>query len=364
MITGYLLKVIREQIPLTQEELAGRLGLDKSTVQGWESGRRPLSATRAGNLVALRLRLIRLGAPVALVDLLDTAMEADLLLSQILHTRPDSQSLGEHPLAAWVLNRDTTHMLGWAISGVLPGAVAAHLNIPAARRGPVSASPLLGADIRSLFFGNLRETSDAAERSTSGTALLRRQAWYLSAYDDTWDAADWFTGMRRRGTMTAQVIGWSSQWAEARSVAASLARQGDPALMRDFIDRSMADHDEAEAANLNYWAHWLGLDTRTHVDDTFMAHRGRPSWSSGSLLRAFAERLDRAFEYTDLYIHSIWALTIAHRGVFEADPHAARELSAAAQLLLDGNTLSVRSRRELESVHYGLRVGGYCKAPD
>ncbi|GGQ68059.1 hypothetical protein GCM10010195_24670 [Kitasatospora griseola] len=35
VISGFLLKVIREQIPRTQDELAEDLGIDKSTVQGW-----------------------------------------------------------------------------------------------------------------------------------------------------------------------------------------------------------------------------------------------------------------------------------------------------------------------------------------
>ena len=39
-ISGYVLKVIRESIGQTQEQLAGRLGVSAATVQGWESGRR------------------------------------------------------------------------------------------------------------------------------------------------------------------------------------------------------------------------------------------------------------------------------------------------------------------------------------
>lgn len=142
-IAGYLFKVIREQIPRTQEELAEELGVDKSTLQGWESGRRPLSSTRAGNLVAMRRKLILLGAPPGLVDMLSTAMDADLLLGEILRAEPIRARLRGHPLAGWVLTRDTTHMIGWAVSGVLPGVVAAYSTIPAARRGPVSSSPLL-----------------------------------------------------------------------------------------------------------------------------------------------------------------------------------------------------------------------------
>ncbi|MFE2726102.1 helix-turn-helix domain-containing protein [Kitasatospora sp. NPDC059327] len=358
-ITGFLFKVIREQIPRTQDELAEDLGVDKSTLQGWESGRRPLSATRAGNLVAMRRRLILLGAPSGLVEMLNTAMDADLLLGEILGADPLHGRLGDHPLAAWVLTRDTTHMIGWAVGGVLPGVVAAHSTIPAARRGPVSSSPLLEAGLRARFFQCLRTASEMVERAGEDSSLLRRQVWYLSSYDQEWDAASWFDGLRRRGAMTATVDGWSPRWVEARSVAAALARQGDPTLMREFINRSIADHDEAEVANLNYWAHWLGLDGRPQTDDGFMAERDRPAWDASALLRAFAVRLDRAVEYTDLYIHSIWALIVSRRGLLDSDPHVARELAGRVRLLLDGNTLSVESRRELESVHYGLRTSGY-----
>ncbi|MFB7617294.1 helix-turn-helix domain-containing protein [Kitasatospora sp. NPDC056181] len=358
-ITGYLFKVIREQIPRTQDELADELGIDKSTLQGWESGRRPLSSTRAGNLVAMRRKLILLGAPSGLVEMLSTAMDADLLLGEILRAEPTCGRLDDHPLAGWVLTRESTHMIGWAVSGVLPAVVATHSMIPNARRGPVSSSPLLEQGVRTRFFENLRVTSEKAERAGEDSALLRRQVWYLSSYDRDWGAAAWFEGLRRRGAMTATADGWSPGWAEARSVAAALARQGDPSLMRDFINRSIVDHDEAEAANLNYWAHWLGIDGRPQTDDGFMAERDRPTWDASALLRAFALRLDRAVEYTDLYIHSIWALIVSRRGLLESDPYTARELAGRVSRLLDGNTLSIESRRELESVHYGLRISGY-----
>ncbi|MEV7024178.1 helix-turn-helix transcriptional regulator [Kitasatospora sp. NPDC093558] len=357
-IAGYLFKVIREQIPRTQDDLAGDLGVDKSTLQGWESGRRPLSSTRAGNLIAVRRRLILLGAPSSLVEMLGTAIDADLLLGEILRVDPAAR-LEDHPLAGWVLTRESTHMIGWAISGVLPAVVAAHSTLPAARRGPVSTSPLLAPGIRARFYESLRTTSEAAERAGEDAALLRRQVWYLSSYDRDWDAAAWFEGLRRRGAVTATVEGWSPGWAEARSIAATLARQGDPSLMRDFINRSIADHDEAESANLNYWAHWLGLDGRPQTDDAFMAERDRPVWDASALLRAFALRIDRAVEYTDLYVHSIWALIVSRRGLLESCPHTARELVGRVIPLLDGNTLSMESRRELESVHYGLRISGF-----
>ncbi|MFE4973638.1 helix-turn-helix domain-containing protein [Kitasatospora sp. NPDC056651] len=362
VISGFLFKVIREQIPRTQDELAVDLGMDKSTVQGWESGRRPLSSTRAGNLVVLRRKLILLGAPTGLVDLISLAMDADFVLGEILRSRPAKADVLEHPLAGWVLTRDTTHMIGWAVSGVLPGAVAAELSIPAARRGPVSAAPLLGQDVRSRFFDNLRHTADLVEAGGEDTALLRRQVWYLSSYDRTRDVVEWFGGMRRRGRIPSVGSGWSPRWAEARSVAAALARQGDPELLRDFIARSITDNDDFETANLNYWAHWLGLDSRPQTSDDFMAEQERPAWDASSLLRQFAIRLDRAGEYTDLYVHSIWALMLTRRGLADADPRTACGLAARVRTLLDGDGLSQQSRRELESVHYGLRVGGYSNS--
>ncbi|MFJ5118830.1 MULTISPECIES: helix-turn-helix domain-containing protein [unclassified Kitasatospora] len=358
-MAGFLFKVIREQIPRTQEELATDLGVDKSTLQGWESGRRPLSATRAGNLVAMRRKLIRLGAPPALVDALSLAMDADFILGEILGSGTGAGSVEEHPLAGWVLTRDTTHMIGWAVSGVLPGVVAAQLNIPAARRGPVAVAPLLGAADRVRFFNTLRQSADLADRDAEDAALLRRQVFYLSSYDRDWDATEWFDGIRRRGRLTASVSGWSPRWAEARSVAAALARQGDPELLQDFIARSLTDNDDAEAANLNYWAHWLGLDGRPQTDDNFMAERGRPAWDASGLLRQLAVRLDRAAEYTDLYVHSIWSLLIARRGLLDVDPHVTEDLGTRVRLLLDGGSLSTQSRRELEAVHYGLRIGGF-----
>ena len=47
-ISGYVLKVIRESIGQTQEQLAERLGVSAATIQGWESGRRPLMGVSTG----------------------------------------------------------------------------------------------------------------------------------------------------------------------------------------------------------------------------------------------------------------------------------------------------------------------------
>ncbi|WP_250562449.1 helix-turn-helix domain-containing protein [Sphaerisporangium fuscum] len=61
-ISGYVLKIIRESIGLTQERFAEQLAVDITTVQGWESGRRPLMAVSINNYLSLRSSLLHLGA--------------------------------------------------------------------------------------------------------------------------------------------------------------------------------------------------------------------------------------------------------------------------------------------------------------
>jgi transcriptional regulator with XRE-family HTH domain len=61
-VTGHLFKIARERIPRTQYELAEELGVDSTTVQGWESGRRPLTAIPSAQFLTLRRHLLRTGA--------------------------------------------------------------------------------------------------------------------------------------------------------------------------------------------------------------------------------------------------------------------------------------------------------------
>jgi DNA-binding transcriptional regulator YiaG len=44
IVSGYMLRLCRESAELTQTGMAEVLGVDLATVQGWESGRRPLGA--------------------------------------------------------------------------------------------------------------------------------------------------------------------------------------------------------------------------------------------------------------------------------------------------------------------------------
>src|SRR5918912_1109115 len=117
-ISGYVLKLIRESVPLSQERLAELFGVERNTVQSWESGRRPLVSTQVSTLLRLQSRLRALGADPLLVDSLQPATEAEQLLADLLSD--DGQDVSEHPLSAWVLRRSTYDLLAWAVRGRQP----------------------------------------------------------------------------------------------------------------------------------------------------------------------------------------------------------------------------------------------------
>lgn len=322
--------------------------MDLATVQGWESGRRPLANIRAGALVDLRRRLPVLGADPAVVGLLDAAMDADRIIGASLEP-PAADAL--YPLAGWVHTRDTAHMIAWAVNGTPPPALAAR---PAPRRhGAVATAPLLSAQDRAVFFTDLRN----AVASTASSPLLRRQALYLASYDPAPDASAWMAHTLHGDRSALPIRGWSPYWAQARSTATALARRGDTLPLLDFIDRSIADNDEGEAANLNYWAYWMGAVARPQADDSFMRDRDLTGWDAVTLLRLLSQGLQEAPGYTDLYAHSLWALLTARPWLPQAAPALADVLAERSALILDSGRLSPRSRRELSTVHDVLRQG-------
>jgi transcriptional regulator with XRE-family HTH domain len=180
LITGYLLKLIRESAGLTQETLAEHLGVDTNTIQGWESGRRSLTGTRVATLVQLRHRLRQLGADSRLLSALDDAAEADYVLSYALATEPGESQPAVHPLACWVPKRSFAYMLAWPFTGQRPIALD-HQGLRS-RRGPVAQGPALTLEERMRFFQHLRLTAERsyADRELDETSgiLLRRNVYY------------------------------------------------------------------------------------------------------------------------------------------------------------------------------------------
>jgi hypothetical protein len=71
--------------------------------------------------------------------------------------------------------------------------------------------------------------------------LLHRQACFLAGIDPTRTAASWLTQITASSRTFASFHTWTPRWPDARSVATSLAQQGDPQPLRDFIARAHPD---------------------------------------------------------------------------------------------------------------------------
>jgi transcriptional regulator with XRE-family HTH domain len=342
IVCGYVLRLIRERLDLTQEQLAQRLAVAVDTIAAWETSRRPLTAVPVGQILMYRHGLLNLGASPRLMAVLDRAMEADVLLASALDEQPTAPS----PLGAWVMQRDLADLLTWPLHGRTPGAVA--VTPARTRRGPVAAGPSLGSHERTRFFSSLRATAERARRPEQ--FLLRRQALYLAGYDRSADTGDWVAEQERE----TQPADWLQRWLTARSVASIAARQGDHERVADFVRTSVADDDRGEAANLNYWAYWVGETATIHSDDAFIA-RGQPGdWTGRRLLQHLVNRLAPTFGYRELYIHTLWALIAARPGLLQStDREVLRE---HAEILLDSGVISARAGRELEGVRYALRL--------
>jgi transcriptional regulator with XRE-family HTH domain len=357
LITGFLLKLIRESAGLTQETLAEQLGVDRNTIQGWESGRRSLTGTRVATLVQLRHRLRQLGADPRLLAAMDDAAEADYVLAYALGTEPGESRPAAHPLACWVPKRSFAYMLAWPFTGQLPIALG-HQGVRS-RRGPVAQGPALTAEERMRFFQHLRV---AAERShadrelneTSGT-LLRRNVYYSLSWNPSSETTAWLCELEQRETRRlGRFDTWSPSWTAARSLVVARARQGDKEPLRHFI-RTALSSDACQAANLNYWAYWIGELPDTHSSDEFIAGDLGP-WPGTALLRRFAANLVATEPLADLYVHSLWALLECRGRLLEDHPQLARTLADRGEALLGEGDLSGQSRRELEQVHYGVRL--------
>jgi transcriptional regulator with XRE-family HTH domain len=337
IITGYLLKLLRQSAGLSQEALAEQVGVDSNTIQGWESGRRSLTGTRVATLVQLQHRLRQYSADPKLLALVEDAAEADYVLSYALTTEPSAIRPAQHLLTNWVLKRSFTYMLAWPFTGRPPVA----LNAPTARRGPTPYAPVLTAGEKERFFEHLRVTAERSltdrELDEASGTLLRRNVYYPLSWHRSADTAAWLEEMKQREERRlGRLDAWSPRWVAARSLA-------------------VASADACQAAGLNYDAYWIGATPETYRSDEFMATDLAP-WVGVTLLRQFAANLVAAEPLADLYVHSTWALLQRRGSVLEGDSKLAAELLVRTEALANEGDLSVQSRRELEQVHYGVRL--------
>ncbi|KAB1107669.1 helix-turn-helix domain-containing protein [Micromonospora aurantiaca] len=354
-VTGYLLKLVRESVPLTQEQLAAYLDVDRVTVQSWESGRRPFTAVPFGQAVAIRQRLGRLGANTKLLAALDDAAEADLILAALLWDEADRSSIAEQPLGWSVLTHRLTDLILWSVLGQMPTFIR---GIPAPRRrGPVATAPLMSADERRAFFVRLRVLAERSAFEREPDVLLHRQACFLAGMDPTGASASWLAeGTTRTARQITRVHTWSPLWPDMRSMVTSLANQGNPEPLRDFITRAHPD-DACERAALNYSAYWVGEIPYRHRDDSFMP-AALSDWRGVVLFRHLVERLTIGHPFIDLNVHNLWALLVARRGLAHDDLATGQALADRCATLLESDQLSRQSRQELASILYSLRADG------
>jgi hypothetical protein len=350
-VSGYVLKLARQSAGLTQVDFAERFAVDLSTVQGWESGRRPLSAMNAGEFVRLCARLSRLGAPSSAGRYLRLAVEADLVLSTGITAGSAWVDPEVHPLAASVHRRTLTNMITWPFTGDLPPDLRDFASkVP--RRGPVASGPTLSADERSRFFDHLMTV---AERGVgSDEALLRRQAVYLLGYDQRDQAAVWLWGEWESAGRRPIADGDVTSLLETRSASIALASTGDGTHLHDFVART-AD-TRAEVANLNYWAHWIGELNDDQTDDTFMAADDTKAWSGVRLFQHLVSRLDPASPHLPLNLHTVHSLVASRPTLLagQSAPHDA--LTGVLDTLTSGDVLTRGGRDQVAGLHYALRL--------
>jgi len=329
VISGYVLKLLRGSVDMSQACLAERLAVDVSTIQGWESGRRPLTSLRVSDFRRLQARLSEFGASPAAVASLHDAVEADEVLSQILNGDDDPAELQRNPLALTVHRRRLVNLLTWPFTGIAPP----HLRELPARpgRGPVADRPVLTMDEQQKFFDRLLSVAERA--GPHDMPVLHRQAIYLLGFDLRSESADWLTAQQQRTFAGRKAADLTSSIA-ARSAAVALARRGDSDPLRYFIKNTLNDERHA-AANLAYWAYWLGEIDEPHADDAFLlTATSARTWSGGRLANHLLEHLTDQVN-APLNVHSLWHLVLARPELLRYDNALRRRAGELVEEALD-----------------------------
>jgi transcriptional regulator with XRE-family HTH domain len=346
VIAGALLREIRRRLGLRQDAMAEVLRVDINTYRSWENGRRPLARIPVHRLRALVQGLLRIGADAEIVELLDTAIDVDLNIGQILANHRDP---ADHPLANWVQTRSWHDLLAWGLAGRTPRALSGAGEV---------ARPRLARVDREAVLGQLRDAAEQTRSNTDATStLLRRQVYFVASWDATTAGRDWLSGMEAREYGRMRLVdGWTPTWVASRSLAVAKAVSGDPGHLRYFISHQLRGDDQ-EVANLNYWANWSGEDNRPALTDEFMKTSDLGPWRGTELLRQLAAGMNPPAAYVDLTVHTVWALLRRRPWLLDDDLALTTALRANVEHLLDHpEPLSDQARRELAEINYATNM--------
>ncbi|MEU4621306.1 helix-turn-helix transcriptional regulator [Actinoplanes sp. NPDC023801] len=350
-VSGFVLKLARQSAALTQEKLAAAVGVDVTTIQGWESGRRPLSAVSAGDFLRLCGRLSRLGAPAATGRHLREAIEADQVLSTGIIAGHAWVDPDNHPLAASVHRWTLTNLILWPILGRTPS----HLHefvVQIPRRGPAPLRPVLTAEERTRFLDHLLTVAEQATRTDE--VLLRRQAVYLLGFDGRSEVVDWLRAEWHRAGRTRPLERDIAGLLEVRSASVALAVAGDSTHLYDFVEK-MTDQFQ-QAANLNYWAYWIGELSDEQTDDAFMADADTRSWTGARLFQHLMGRLDPESPHRPLNICTLHALIASRPSLLNGRPDVRASLAVALDRLASTDALSRTERNQVAGLQYAARI--------
>ncbi|MEV6416380.1 helix-turn-helix transcriptional regulator [Kribbella sp. NPDC051718] len=352
VVSGFVLKLIRGSIGLTQTDMAERLGVDISTIQGWETGKRPLTAQRAADLLRLKTRLVMLGGARAAVGTLQDAIEADGILSLAIAAGGQPISVDFNPLAAAVHRQRLVHMITWPFTGILPPPLRDLVLTPA--RGPVAKHPILSSGDQARFFDHLLATVDS--RQSAQMPVLRRQATYLLGFDRRKESADWLAAEHQRAFVAGSPSADLPAGIAARSATVALARHGDSDPLRYFIKHTLSREDHA-AANLAYWAYWLGEITESYADDSYLiAGADEHGWAGGRLAAHLLKHLDNDV-HSHLNIHSLWVLVLARPDLLRRDHNLRLRTGDRVEQALDAG-FDGETRDELINLRCAVQLAG------
>jgi transcriptional regulator with XRE-family HTH domain len=337
IIAGSVLAAARRTAGLTQEGFAEAIGSHADTVKSWESGRRSLGSVQAGQVARVRRRLLRLGAEPSLVARLDAAIDADDFTAQVI-----SGDYGA--LASEVITRPWTGLVAWAVGQGPPAGLTAAQSAQAG---------LLPTADRKAFFESVRA---AAETAGDGEAslLLRRQAYYLAAWDASPEGSTWLSDAAQGEFRRLRVGGrWTPEWPAVRSLSVARACQGDPYPLQRFIGSAL-DGEDLETANLVYWAYWIGAIAEPAADDRFMAERELNLQQASVLLHHLGFALAAAQPYAELTVHSALVMVNRWPQLLEADPALAEILSSGSERILDSASVPL-PRQEVSAINLAAR---------